>query len=133
MMQAEVFKLIERDNHVIGVRAQTPQGVVDIHANLVIGADGRSSTVRSLARMAVDDVGAPIDVLWMRVSKRPEDSATAALGNIRNGHVFVMLDRGDYWQCAFVIRKAAMTSCGRLVLTDFATRSQASFPGWRTA
>ena len=105
MMQAEVFELVERDARVVGVRAQTPHGPMQIDANLIVGADGRTSTVRSLARMRVDDVGAPIDVLWMRLSKHPEDSAEAALGNIRNGHIFVMLDRGDYWQCAFVIPK----------------------------
>ena len=105
MMQAEVFELVERDARVVGVRAQTPHGPMQIDANLIVGADGRTSTVRSLARMRVDDIGAPIDVLWMRLSKHPEDSAEAALGNIRNGHIFVMLDRGDYWQCAFVIPK----------------------------
>jgi 2-polyprenyl-6-methoxyphenol hydroxylase-like FAD-dependent oxidoreductase len=105
VMQAEVFELIERDARVVGVRAQTPGETLDIYANLVVGADGRSSTVRSLGRLPVQDVGAPIDVLWMRLSKEPGDSATAALGNVRNGHVLVMLDRGDYWQCAYVIPK----------------------------
>jgi 2-polyprenyl-6-methoxyphenol hydroxylase-like FAD-dependent oxidoreductase len=69
--------------------------------------------------MAVQDIGAPIDVLWMRLSKRPEDSATAALGNIRNGHVFVMLDRGDYWQCAFVIPKGGYDELRRAGLDAF--------------
>jgi 2-polyprenyl-6-methoxyphenol hydroxylase-like FAD-dependent oxidoreductase len=119
MMQAEVFELIERDGRVAGVRAQTPDGAVDIHANLVVAADGRSSTVRDLARLPVEDVGAPIDVLWMRLSKRPDDAATAALGNIRNGHVFVMLDRGDYWQCAFVIPKGGYDGLRRGGLEAF--------------
>jgi 2-polyprenyl-6-methoxyphenol hydroxylase-like FAD-dependent oxidoreductase len=104
---------------VAGARAQTPNGPIDIHANLVVAADGRSSTVRSLARMAVQDIGAPIDVLWMRLPKGPEDSATAALGNIRNGHVFVMLDRGDYWQCAFVIPKGGYDELRRAGLEAF--------------
>src|SRR5438093_329990 len=82
-----------------------PDGPIDIHAALVVGADGRASTVRSLARLAVQEIGAPIDVLWMRLSKRAADAGMAALGNIRNGHVFVMLDRVDYWQCAYVIPK----------------------------
>jgi len=119
MMQAEAFQLIESERRVTGVRAQTPNGPIDIHASLVVGADGRSSTVRSLARMPVQDIGAPIDALWIRLSKRPEDSATAALGNIRNGHVFVMLDRDDYWQCAFVIPKGGYDELRRAGLDAF--------------
>ena len=119
MMQAEVFALIERDNRIVGVRAQTPDGPIDIHANLVVGADGRTSTVRTLARMRVEDIGAPIDVLWMRLPKQPEDSAEAALGNIQNGHVFVMLDRGDYWQCAFVIPKGGYDDLRRVGVDAF--------------
>jgi 2-polyprenyl-6-methoxyphenol hydroxylase-like FAD-dependent oxidoreductase len=119
LMQAEVFALIERDHRIAGVRAQTPGGPIDIHAHLVVGADGRSSTVRSLARMRVEDLGAPIDVLWMRLPKLPEDSAEAALGNIRNGHVFVILDRGDYWQCAFVIAKGGYEDLRRSSVDDF--------------
>jgi 2-polyprenyl-6-methoxyphenol hydroxylase-like FAD-dependent oxidoreductase len=118
-MRAEVFELIERDARVVGVRAQTPDGPVDIHASLVVGADGRSSTVRTLARLPVEDVGAPIDVLWMRLSKKPGDAATAALGNVRNGHVFVMLDRGEYWQCAYVIPKGGYDALRRLGLDAF--------------
>jgi 2-polyprenyl-6-methoxyphenol hydroxylase-like FAD-dependent oxidoreductase len=119
MMQAEVFELVERDARVVGVRAQTPHGPMQIDANLIVCADGRTSTVRSLARMRVDDIGAPIDVLWMRLSKHPEDSAEAALGNIRNGHIFVMLDRGDYWQCAFVIPKGGYDDLRRAGLDAF--------------
>ena len=119
VMQAEVFELIERDARVVGVRAQTPGETLDIYANLVVGADGRSSTVRSLGRLPVQDVGAPIDVLWMRLSKKPDDSATAALGNVRNGHVFVMLDRGDYWQCAYVIPKGGYDELRRGGLDAF--------------
>ena len=119
IMQAEVFALLERDNRIVGVRAQTPNGPVDIHASLVVGADGRTSTVRSLARMRVEDIGAPIDVLWMRLPKQPEDAAEAALGTIRNGHVFVMLDRGDYWQCAFVIPKGGYDDLRRVGLEAF--------------
>jgi 2-polyprenyl-6-methoxyphenol hydroxylase-like FAD-dependent oxidoreductase len=104
---------------VAGVRAQTPDGPIDVHASLVVGADGRASTIRSLGRLPVHDVGAPIDVLWMRLSKHPDDAATAALGNVRNGHVFVMLDRGDYWQCAYVIRKGGYDELRRNGLDAF--------------
>jgi len=119
MMRAEVFELTERDGTVIGMRAQTPDGPIDINANLVVGADGRSSVVRSLGRLPVEEVGAPIDVLWMRLSKRDADAAIATLGNIRNGHVFVMLDRGDYWQCAYVIPKGGYDELRRAGLEAF--------------
>src|SRR5262245_16477703 len=98
MMRAEVVELIESGGAVRGVRARTPDGTLDVRANLVIGADGRSSVVRDLARLEVEDVGAPIDVLWMRLSKADADASRASLGNIRDGRVLVMLDRGDYWQ-----------------------------------
>jgi 2-polyprenyl-6-methoxyphenol hydroxylase-like FAD-dependent oxidoreductase len=105
MMQAEVFELIEADGRIAGVRAQTPDGTIDVHAHLVVAADGRSSMVRTLARLPVQDIGAPIDVLWVRISKQEGDTGTAALGNVRDGRVVVMLDRHEYWQCAFVIPK----------------------------
>jgi 2-polyprenyl-6-methoxyphenol hydroxylase-like FAD-dependent oxidoreductase len=118
LMRAEVFELIERDGRIAGVRAQTPDGTVDVHADLVVGADGRASIVRTLARLPIRDIGAPIDVLWMRLSKRPTDT-NASLGNIRNGHVFVMLDRGDYWQCAYVIQKGGYEALRRAGLETF--------------
>jgi 2-polyprenyl-6-methoxyphenol hydroxylase-like FAD-dependent oxidoreductase len=119
MMQAEVTELIEEEGRVTGVRVETPDGMQDIYAHLVVGADGRNSIVRRLARLAVEDVGAPIDVLWMRVSKRPSDSARAAFGNIRAGRVFVMFDRGDYWQCAYVIAKGGYDELKRAGLDAF--------------
>ncbi len=118
LMRAEVFALIEQDGRITGVRAQAPDGPIDIRADLVVGADGRSSIVRSLARLPIEDVGAPIDVLWMRLSKRTTDTG-ASLGNIRNGHVFVMLDRADYWQCAYVIPKDGYEALRRVGLEAF--------------
>ena len=103
-MDAEVVGLIDEDGRIAGVRATTPRGALDVRALLTVGADGRGSIVRERAGLIVDDFGVPIDVLWMRLSRRPDDPAQV-LGNIRDGHVFVMLQRGDYWQCAFVIPK----------------------------
>ena len=103
-MQSEVTQLIQRGDAVVGVRARGPEGEFEIQAPLTVGADGRSSLVRSQAGLLVEDLGAPMDVLWMRLSKRDSDS-TQALGYIGQGHVLVLLDRGDYWQCAFVIPK----------------------------
>lgn len=103
-LRAEAKELIEENGRVVGLHAQTPDGELEIRADLVIGADGRHSTIRERAGFVVDDIGAPIDVLWMRFSHRADDGF-AALGHIDAGRVFVMLDRGDYWQCAFVIPK----------------------------
>jgi 2-polyprenyl-6-methoxyphenol hydroxylase-like FAD-dependent oxidoreductase len=119
IMQAEVFELIERDACIAGVRAQTPDGPVDVHAQLVVGADGGAQPSAASRGLRVEDIGAPIDVLWMRLPKQPEDAADAALGNIRNGHIFVMLDRGDYWQCAFVIQKGGYDELRRGGLDAF--------------
>jgi 2-polyprenyl-6-methoxyphenol hydroxylase-like FAD-dependent oxidoreductase len=104
IMQAEVTGLTEQAGRIAGVTAKTPQGPLEVSADLVVGADGRHSIVRERAGLSVEDFGAPIDVLWMRVSRRPDDPSQL-LGNIAMGHVFVMLDRGDYWQCAYVIQK----------------------------
>jgi 2-polyprenyl-6-methoxyphenol hydroxylase-like FAD-dependent oxidoreductase len=103
-MQAEATDLIEDGGRVTGLRATTPAGTLFIQADLVVGADGRHSTVRRCAGLDVEDIGAPIDVLWMRLPRRPSDG-TAPLGRFGAGKIFIMLDRGDYWQCAYVIRK----------------------------
>ena len=88
----------------LGLQAKTPDGPLEIRADLVVGADGRHSEVRERAGLKVEDFGAPMDVLWFRLSKRASDGQQT-LGRIQAGVVFVMLDRGDYWQCAYVIPK----------------------------
>jgi 2-polyprenyl-6-methoxyphenol hydroxylase-like FAD-dependent oxidoreductase len=103
-MRAEATELIEDGGRVVGLRANTPDGTLAIRADLVVGADGRHSTVREKAGFKSDDFGAPMDVLWFRVS-RNETDATDAFGHVEAGVMLVMLDRGDYWQCAFVIPK----------------------------
>jgi 2-polyprenyl-6-methoxyphenol hydroxylase-like FAD-dependent oxidoreductase len=105
-MRAEVTDLIEEGGRVVGVRATTPDGPLEVRSTLVVGADGRGSVVRKRAGLTVEDIGAPMDVLWMRLSRRDSDGAEA-LGRIVAGRMFVMIDRGDYWQCAYVIRKGA--------------------------
>lgn len=104
LMNAEVTGLIEQGGRVTGIKAATREGPLDIHATLTIGADGRGSTIRERAGLVVDDLGAPIDVLWMQLSRHATDEALS-LGRIDTGRVFIMIDRGDYWQCAFVIPK----------------------------
>src|SRR5581483_7098259 len=103
-MNAEVTDLIEEDDRIVGVRAKTPDGTLTVRSYLVVGADGRHSTVRERAGLQSDDYGAPMDVLWFRISRKPDDS-TDTFGHIEAGKLMVMLDRGDYWQCAYVIPK----------------------------
>jgi 2-polyprenyl-6-methoxyphenol hydroxylase-like FAD-dependent oxidoreductase len=102
--RATVTGLLEERGEVVGVRAQTPEGPLDVRAELVVGADGRHSTVREAAGLAVQDLGAPIDVLWMRLPRRPGDPGQVA-GFFDRGRILVLIDRGDYWQCGFVIPK----------------------------
>jgi 2-polyprenyl-6-methoxyphenol hydroxylase-like FAD-dependent oxidoreductase len=103
-METEVQDLILDDGRVTGLWATTPNGELRVRADLVVGADGRHSTVRDKAGLDVTDLGAPMDVLWMRLSRHPNDPAQT-LGRVDNGRIFVMLNRGDYWQTAFVIPK----------------------------
>jgi 2-polyprenyl-6-methoxyphenol hydroxylase-like FAD-dependent oxidoreductase len=105
-MQANVTDLVEEGGRVVGLRAATPQGPLEVAARLVVGADGRHSTVRAQAGLTVQNLGAPIDVLWMRLSRRSGDPSYP-LGRFDRGRILVMIDRGDYWQCGFVIPKGA--------------------------
>jgi 2-polyprenyl-6-methoxyphenol hydroxylase-like FAD-dependent oxidoreductase len=103
-LEAEVKDVVEERGRVTGVVVESPQGAFRVAADLVIAADGRHSTLRARAGLDVQDLGAPIDVLWMRVSKQPQDPPQS-LGRLNFGRLLVMLDRGDYWQCGYVIRK----------------------------
>ncbi len=117
-MESEVTDLIEDNGRVAGVRARTPQGVLEVRADLTVGADGRHSTVRRTAGFEVIDRGAPIDVLWMRLAREPGD-ASQTLGRILAGKILITLDRGDYWQCAYVIRKGGIEAIQRSGLPAF--------------
>ncbi len=103
-MEAEVTDLIEEGGRVMGVRARTPQGVLEIRADLTVGADGRHSVTRARAGLEVLHLGAPMDVLWMRVSRQPTDPG-ATFGRIDTGRILALLNRDDYWQLAYVIPK----------------------------
>ena len=106
-MRAEATDLIEEGGRIVGLRANTPDGELTIHADLVVGCDGRHSIVRDRAGLHTDDYGAPMDVLWFRITRRDTDGADV-FGHIEAGALLVMLDRGDYWQCAYVIPKGGI-------------------------
>ncbi len=104
LMQHKVVDLMFDQQRVIGVRAKTPRGELEIRADLVIGADGRHSIVQVCAGLRRQDFGVPIDVLWMQISKK-QDDPQQSFGFFQQGKLLVLLDRGDYWQCGFVIPK----------------------------
>jgi 2-polyprenyl-6-methoxyphenol hydroxylase-like FAD-dependent oxidoreductase len=105
-METEVTDLLFEDGRVAGVKAHTPQGTLELRAELVVAADGRSSTVRERSGLELIDLGAPIDVLWFRVTKEAGDPPQA-FGFVGAGQFMVLINRGDYWQCAYVIRKGS--------------------------
>src|SRR5438034_2423480 len=103
-MKTEVVDLLIENDRVVGVRAKTPRGEMDVHADLVIGADGRHSVTHTRAGFTQCEFGVPIDALWMRISKKQHDPEQS-FGFFQHGKLLVLLDRGDYWQCGFVIPK----------------------------
>lgn len=107
-MRTAAFGLVEERDAVRGVRVVGPDGESEVRADLVIAADGRGSMVRADAGLFVEDIGAPIDVLWFRLPRRATDPSQA-LGWIANGRFLALLDRGEYWQIAFVIAKGGIT------------------------
>ncbi|MGP6190656.1 MAG: FAD-dependent oxidoreductase [Vulcanimicrobiaceae bacterium] len=116
--EAEVTDLLFDGERVAGVRATTPHGPLDVRADLVVGADGRHSVVRAKGGLKVTEIGAPIDVLWMRVSRRPDDPGQT-FGRVNLGKVLIMINREDYWQCAFVIRKGGFDGIRKRGLPAF--------------
>ena len=104
MMDVEATDLIRSGDTVTGVKANTPEGPVEIRADLTIGCDGRHSIVRQRAGLEVEDIGAPMDVLWFRAGKRADENENL-FARLDPGKMMVTFDRGDYWQCAYVIAK----------------------------
>lgn len=109
MMEAEVTGLIETQKRIAGVTANSSEGPLEITAALTIGADGRHSIVRERAGLKVEELGAPIDVLWFRVARKAEDPGQV-LGRFAAGKIMIMLNREEYWQCGFVIPKGSFES-----------------------
>jgi 2-polyprenyl-6-methoxyphenol hydroxylase-like FAD-dependent oxidoreductase len=116
--RADVKDLLVEGGRVAGALAMTPDGPLEVRADLVVGADGRHSTVRAKAGLRVEDVGAPMDVLWLRLP-RGADDPHVPLGRFDAGKIFIMIDRGDYWQCGYVIPKGTFEDIQRRGLGAF--------------
>jgi 2-polyprenyl-6-methoxyphenol hydroxylase-like FAD-dependent oxidoreductase len=131
-MSAQAIDLIEDSGRVVGVRAQTPSGRLEIRADLVVAADGRASILREEAGLQVQDLGAPMDVLWFRLSRRPDDPEQT-MGRFAAQQIFIMISRGEYWQCGYVIPKGAIEQIRARGLEAFRTNitTIASFVGDR--
>ena len=121
IMEAEATSLIEEAGRIVGVRAKTPNGNLEVRADLVIAADGRDSTLREQAGLEVTRLGAPMDVLWFRLARRADDPADV-MGRFGAGSAFIMIDRGDYWQCGYLIAKGEFDKVRERGLEDFRRR-----------
>lgn len=120
-LRARVEDLVWEDGRVAGVSATTPDGPLEIRADLTIAADGRESVVRAKAGLDVIELGAPMDVLWLRLTKRPDDPHET-FGYIRDGRIMALIDRGEYWQCAYVIPKGTLAELHERGLDEFRTQ-----------
>lgn len=116
-MQTEVTALIEENGRIVGVRGNTPAGLMEVRADLVVGADGRNSVVRHCSGLTIEDLGAPTDVLNVKLSKRIDDPVLAVV--VDHGKLLAMLDRGDYWQCGFPILKGSADEVQRRGIENF--------------
>jgi 2-polyprenyl-6-methoxyphenol hydroxylase-like FAD-dependent oxidoreductase len=117
-MNAEVTGLIEEEGRIVGLNAISPRGPLEVRADLVIAADGRHSLVREKAALPLEDLGAPMDVLWFslpRASGDPDET----MGRFDAGRILVAIDRGDYWQMGYVIPKGTLDALRRQGLAEF--------------
>jgi 2-polyprenyl-6-methoxyphenol hydroxylase-like FAD-dependent oxidoreductase len=106
-MRTKATALIEESGRTVGVRADGPDGPLEIRASLVVGADGRQSALRDQTGLEVEELGAPMDVLWFRLSRSPDDPSQA-MGRFEEGRILILLDRGEHWQAGYVIPKGAL-------------------------
>ena len=117
-MRAEATDLVEDRGRVTGVRGQARSGPFEVRADLVVAADGRSSVLRDRAGLPVEDLGAPMDVLWFRLRREPGDP-TDTMGRFDVGRIFVLINRGGHWQCGYVIPKGSAEDVRRRGLPAF--------------
>ena len=130
LRKADVVDLINNGETIAGVIARTPEGELQISADLTIGCGGRHSIVRDRAGLAVEDIGAPIDVLWFRIRKSG-DLLDAAFLHAERGRLLITIDRGDYWQCAYVIAKGQLDTVKALGLPAFQSALVSMVPALR--
>lgn len=121
MMSAKAVRYTQEAGRVTGLEAETSEGIVPIRAALTVGADGRSSELRAQSGLNVEDVGAPIDVFWFRLPRRA-GGATETLGSVSSDGLIVMINRGDYWQCALPFPKGADAAIRHAGLDAFRAR-----------
>lgn len=121
LMRTKATGLVRDSGRVVGVEAEGPDGTLTIRAGLTVAADGRHSDLRAASGLKVEDIGAPMDVLWFRLSRRPSDPAQT-FGQVAAGCFVVRLNRGDYWQCAFVIPKGTLENLRSAGLDAFRKR-----------
>ena len=124
MLETEVRELLTQNRRIAGVRVVTKDGSCDVRAALTIGADGRASRVREAARLKVLEIGSPFDVLWLKLPARPSDPHEP-VGRFQGGQFFIMLYRGDYWQCAMIIPKGGFEKLKSEGITGFRSRVRA--------
>ena len=105
-MQHEAVGLIRDSGRIVGVEARTPEGLVEIRADLVTGCDGRHAMTTEAAGLDVQEFGVPIDVLWFRISRKSGDP-DQVLGNVNYGKMLILINRGDYFQGGLIIRKGS--------------------------
>ncbi|MBV8811500.1 MAG: FAD-dependent oxidoreductase [Acidobacteriaceae bacterium] len=118
LMEHEAVGLVQENGRIRGVQVKTANGNSEIHADLVVGCDGRHSAMREAAGLALDEIGVPIDVLWFRISRRPNE-ANAGLGNFNYGKAIILINRGDYFQAGMIIAKDSFDSVKSLGLPAF--------------
>jgi 2-polyprenyl-6-methoxyphenol hydroxylase-like FAD-dependent oxidoreductase len=117
-MEHRAVGLLGDAGQITGVQVETPDGPVQIRAELVIACDGRHSTMRQAAQMDVIEKGVPIDVLWFRISRSTNDPEQL-FGNINYGRVLILINRGDYFQAALIIPKGSFDDLKSRGLEEF--------------
>lgn len=117
-MRHKAEELIIENGEVKGVRASCPDGVYDLRARVTVACDGRYSALREQAAFKVTEFGAPMDVLWFRVP-RQASHPNETFGILGAGHMMVLLNRGDYWQAAFLVPKGSDEALRKEPIGDF--------------
>ncbi|WP_342362730.1 FAD-dependent oxidoreductase [Terrarubrum flagellatum] len=127
IMEGKAVDVIRNGERIAGVIAQTRDGELRIRSRLAVAADGRGSDIRKAAGFAVKEIGAPMDVLWFRLSRQSSDDAQT-FGQVGRGRFSILLNRGDYWQCAYVIPKGGFEKVRAAGLDAFRAGFAELFP-----